>query len=727
MGLRRAFISWLLKASDAAGYHVFPWMHGKTYVPTTNYRALVKKYQSWVYACANLNAITCAQTPLRLYASKPASKSKALFPTRKLDVKTREYLSKSPSVYQYVSKGVDVEEVLAHPFLDLMNHVNDFMNRFDLLEGMFLSQELTGNAYWHLTLDNLGRPVEIWPLFPQFMRIIPDKEKFISSFEYNPTGVRKNLIEPELIVHYKYYNPNNAFYGYSPLEAAIVAVDLGMSMNIYETTLMQNRAQPDIALSLPAEAGVPRPEEQDRMRDEFKKRHGGFKKGGLAILTGGAELKNLGFSPKEMSFLKGREASLNEVAAVFGVPLSKITVKNVNRANAEAGEYAYMKGTVLPRLRKTEQKMNENLLPRYDQNLFVAFDNPVPEDEELRLKTMETNLKNSYTTINEEREHEGLEPVPWGDVPLVPMNVMPLGSASEAIEPPEGKQKHTAVPVTHKAPRRFPPLAHPTNFIDENFVRAMQEYFREQKTTILAAFDEDAEQLAKSVKSIKGVKLSGIGFTNKDPIADDFVAGWFDMQLWDKKLVEKTEPFVRATMMAGGDRAMRQLAIEREFDPLNPEVARGLEGRKGRLVRINAVTIGKVRNQLAAGLEAGETVVELRKRIADDVYDAAIANRAALVSRTETIWAWNEGAVQAYKQSGVIHKKIWVSSSDDRTCEFCPLMDGKVVDVEISYFGKGDTMTGQDGGELSFEYEEIGHPPLHPMCRCAIAPEVEEF
>ncbi|MBU1162784.1 MAG: phage portal protein, partial [Proteobacteria bacterium] len=76
------------------------------------------------------------------------------------------------------------------------------------------------------------------------------------------------------------------------------------------------------------------------------------------MLHGGAEVKPVSISPREMAYLQGRKATREEVAAIYGVPLSKLTTDDINRANADAGDYSYMKDTILPRLRRIEQKIN---------------------------------------------------------------------------------------------------------------------------------------------------------------------------------------------------------------------------------------------------------------------------------------------------------------------------------------------------------------------------------
>ena len=703
--------------AEVGGWNVLQHQSGHTYHPETDQRSLVKKYQSWVYACSNKNAINCAQVPLRLYGARPSRTTKTLFPVRKLESEERSYLLKSPTISQYVRKAADVEEVIEHPFLNLLTQVNPFMNRFDLLEIMFLHQELTGNAYWKLVKGTLGLPEAIWPLMPQFIKIIPSKETFIDYYEHAISASEKHRIEVDEIIHFKYVNPRDAYYGLSPLQACVVAADLGLSMNEYETNIIQNRAIPEFIVKIPPEAGTMSPEEKERLTIEWKKKYSGVRKaGGFALMSGGADVKQLSLSPKEMNYLQGRKASLNEVAAVFGVPMSKLKTEDVNRANAEAGDYSYMKDTVLPRLRKVEQKLNEQLIPLYGDHLFVAFDNPVPDDKEYRLKELQIHLSTGYSSINEERQKDGQAEVDWGEVPIMAMNMLPIGASevnieSEAVAANDGGKTVKRI----KAPRRLPPLEHPTNFIDEKFEAEMSKYFRDLARDVLAEFDKDADKLKRYTPTTKAV-------------ADDFLAGWFDVTKWNGELPKRAEPFVRRTMISGGEKTLKRIAAQ-EFDPLNSRVLTALsKHRNTRLRSVNSRAKKRLRRTLAAGLEEGEGAAALRKRLQSEFKNME-ASTATMIARTESIWAFNEGAVQAYLQSGLVSKKVWVSSDDDRSCDFCPTLDGQTVEVDSDFFGMGDTLsvTAQNGAEkeLSFEYEEIGHPPLHPMCRCAIAPVIE--
>ena len=78
-----------------------------------------------------------------------------------------------------------------------------------------------------------------------------------------------------------------------------------------------------------------------------------------------------------------------------------------------------MKLAIHPRLLRRDQKLNEQLIPRFDpsKRLFLASEDPVQGNQDLDLKQDEQDLKYGVTSINEQRADRGMEPVPWGNVP----------------------------------------------------------------------------------------------------------------------------------------------------------------------------------------------------------------------------------------------------------------------------------------------------------------------
>ena len=704
MGIRNRILNWLSK-SPAAGVNVSEFRANQPYSPPDKLGELVKRYTGWVYACVHCNAINCAQQPLRVFQAKESRATKIRVPHRQITSQQRKFLESSPSARPYLRKAVDVEEVTEHPFIDLLSTVNPWMNQFDLLETLFMFLDLTGNEFWLMQKGRNGIPTEIWPLFPQFMKIVPSKQRFVERYEYqigsSPTPEK---FKPEEIVHFKNPNPIDAFWGLGPLRAAIVAADLSIGYDAHEATLMKNGARPDMALVYPVDAGSPPEPDIQSIMGRWRQRHGGKNQGGLAVVTGGAELKQLTLSQREMEFIKGRKMTREELAAIFGVPLSKLTTENVNLANANAGEKQYATDALLPRLRKVEQKINEQIMPAYQQEgLFVAFDNPVPEDAEFALKERDSNIRNGYTSINEERIQSGLEPAPWGDEPG-PITIQ--GGVQD--EKPESK------PDTDKARRKslrtLPPLIQPRDFVDESFILSMERWLKNLGQKALENFDTSGEIL---------VQKSAL---------DDWLEGWLDIDELSDDLATRMAPYTRATLIGAGSQAIRTVSDNTDFNPLAPQVSRSLrKHQRGAIVSITATQQKQLRKILAEGIAEGEGIPALRKRLMEKYNEELTRYQATVIARTETIWAFNEGAVQGYIQSGVVTKKEWLTANDDRTCQFCSGMDGTVVGVEMDFFNLGETYRGSEGGLLHFEYENVGHPPLHCQCRCTIVPVVEEF
>ena len=404
------------------------WEVGRGRLTNAKYRDYVKAYTSWVYAAAQRNASAVAQVPLRLYVAKTNSNKVKSFDVGEVEVKQLAYMKASPTAGMYVRKAVEVEEVLEHPFLDLMRSVNDQANQFDTMELMTLYLELTGNAYWYLVGGQMGIPSELWTLPSQDMTIVPGKDQFIQKFIYKKNQPNQTVFLPEEVVQFKYPNPADAYYGCGPLKAAATAFDLNQFMIEHETSLILNRSVPDTIIT--ADAGASLQVDQIKiMKEQFETNFKGpTRRGKFAFLPGALHVERLGLTPKEMNYLMSRKATRDEIAAIFGVPVSMLTVENVNRANAESGEYSYQKNTILPRLRRIEQKMNEQLMPRYENGsntLFVQFDNPVPQDKEFRLKEIQTHLTTKYSAINEERQQDGKKEVDWGHEPIMP--VSPFG------------------------------------------------------------------------------------------------------------------------------------------------------------------------------------------------------------------------------------------------------------------------------------------------------------
>jgi HK97 family phage portal protein len=415
-----------------------------------DYRSAVNAYRSWIYAAANLNAVAVASQPLRLYV-RNKSQSTKLWNTRKASRRTKSYLfgdlEQRPSRYALTKAaeyGDDFEVVDdAHPILQLLSKVNPYQNGFDATILRVLYGELTGNAYLHPVIDErLGVPVQLWTMPSQFVEVVPGQqgEDFIKGYRYGATEEQKreNAYAPDEVIHFKRPNPAEMYYGIGKVEAAWGAIMANEAIHEMDVAFFANKARPDYLLVVKSPAHDDELERLEVSIDE--KLRGSKRTGRFLTTTADIDLKPLSFPTKDLA---GRDQIVEEIAAVFGVPVSMLKANDPNLASATVGFASWKQTTILPLLRMDEETLNQNLLPLFniEEDAFLAYDNPVSEDERFAFEKLRSMVAGGIMTANEARMREGLEPVedPMADALLVngqplggPAPVAPLGMASSA-------------------------------------------------------------------------------------------------------------------------------------------------------------------------------------------------------------------------------------------------------------------------------------------------------
>lgn len=421
MGLRqwiaKALLPYLVSTPD---YERVP-TRGKS--RPTGTESLLRRYESWVYKCASINAAAIAAVPLHLYVKGGTQR----FPTKAV-----------PRRKAVAEDGV--QEITDHPMLDMLQAANPLQTGVELQELTVLYQELTGNAYWYMARNALGVPEAIYPLMPQYTTIVPGQQG-IEAYLYGRTTIEQVRYEAEEVIQFRYPNPSDLYYGWSPLQAALRAVDRNRSMADYQQEFFDNSARIDFAITVPT--GTPAAERDAILKMWLEKHQHKSKRHLPGVLTGDMDIKTFSFSPQDAALIEAAKFSREEIANIFGVPMTFLEISTA-RAEAEAHQYTYALYTLTPRLRRMEQVINERLVPMYDQSgrLFVEYEDCVPENEQLEIDEHDKYLRNFTITINEVRADKGLEPVEYGDMPINPSNGMPILTKPE---PP---------PVFGQQPRR---------------------------------------------------------------------------------------------------------------------------------------------------------------------------------------------------------------------------------------------------------------------------------
>lgn len=404
------------------------WSRGMQWVGGNDFGAMVKAYRSWIYVCANKNAVTVSKHMLGLYAAKPiGNTAKILAPHKTLSFDQKKHLKSITQIKNLTSvrKSDEIIEVVEHPFLEILNRANPFMSGTELIEMTVLFLELTGNAYWYIVRDKqFGIPIQVWVVPSQFMKVVPGKDTLLAGYVYKE-HMNEVPFEVDEIVHFKYPNPNDFFYGVSPLLAVSDAYNTNENIHVFTNALFTNMARPEGVIQTDQDLSS---DDFDSLKKRWQAAYGGASKARkTAVLSKGLKYQPITMTPQELDFAQGRAIVKEEICNAFGQSVALYSEK-ANRANSEQAYNSFLRDAVSPRLRRIEETINAFIMPLFDPNIFVAFENAVPEDKDFRLKERESNLKNGYSCINEERRIDGRDDVEWGDKPILQQNMVQLGS-----------------------------------------------------------------------------------------------------------------------------------------------------------------------------------------------------------------------------------------------------------------------------------------------------------
>jgi HK97 family phage portal protein len=217
----------------------------------------------------------------------------------------------------------------------------------------------------------------------------------------------KKIYEPEEIITFSNLQPGSLVNGKGELEACIRAVQRYCYYDQAESYLNKNNARPDFVAAY--ENKLTENEREDVEKIWFKKFRG---KGlGKPLITSNVKIIPLGLAPKDMQWIQGRKAAIEEILATFGVPNSLIFLNEANLASSRTASSMYLKYTIYPKMARYVEKLNETILPMYDSNLYCDFDRNVEADPVEQSTILNSYVASGIMTKNEAREKLGMEPI----------------------------------------------------------------------------------------------------------------------------------------------------------------------------------------------------------------------------------------------------------------------------------------------------------------------------
>jgi HK97 family phage portal protein len=400
---------------------------------------LVDANRGWVYTAIDKIAKSIAMIPLELFVYRNKVGKKIDSPGFKAELKSFRHVGHKKQFLK--DMNLDEEPVLDHPFLDLIHKPNNYFTRFDFWYHTMVRLELGGICNWLLIKDKLGVPriVHTLPL-TKFARLRPKVSVHaeLEGWHYEDGEVFIDFA-PEDMVSIRYAHAASPWQGYGALQAQTFAYDIDLFLSEQQRAFFKNGASLGLLLGTDQQLGDKQVKQLQReIQDQYT---GAMKAGGTLITHSGLKAQKMGTTARDSSIKDISDLSREKILTAFDLSDGAVgLVHDVNRANMEGLRENFVMDCLKPKTMLIEESLEQFLLPQYDPALTLEFALPFMGNEEFRLSEITSHLKSGYTSINEERQKDGLDPVDWGEKPFIPTTVQQWTGEKEqpAVSAPGG-------------------------------------------------------------------------------------------------------------------------------------------------------------------------------------------------------------------------------------------------------------------------------------------------
>jgi HK97 family phage portal protein len=322
-----------------------------------------------------------------------------------------------PLVVQDAGRRYDV-----HPVIALLGRPNPVQGKADFLEAVYGQLLLSGNAFVEAVPGADGAVAELHVLRSDRMSLVPGADGWPVAWDYT-VGGRKHRFDmtggAQPVCHIRAFHPQDDHYGFSPMQAAAVALDVHSSASKWSKALLDNAARPSGAIVYKGADGQGSlaADQYDRLVSEIESHHMGARNAGRPmLLEGGLDWKPMGFSPSDMEFHKTKEAAAREIAVAFGVPPMLLGVPgDATYANYQEANRAFFRLTVLPLAAKVTAALAHWLSGFGGDPVEVKPDlDQVPALAAERDAQWARVAAADFLTVAEKRVLLGLPPMPEG-------------------------------------------------------------------------------------------------------------------------------------------------------------------------------------------------------------------------------------------------------------------------------------------------------------------------
>lgn len=368
-------------------------------------------------------------------------------------------------VYQ-VQGGQKVEAV-DHPFYQLFAAPNPWQGSFEFMEELQQYLDVCGNAF--IAKEMIAGSLEMYLLNPKYVAIIPDPKVKIAAYRFYINGQAVEY-KPEEIIHIKYGNVADPYFGLPPLSTATDSITFEKNRLKFINQFFVNGAIP---------AGVLETEQVlgetllRKLRGEWSAVHLGVTNSHkVGILQGGIKYKPLTSPIKDLDFTGLKKLSKDDILSIYKIPESILGSQDgTGSTEGKSAITAFWRQCIIPRLKRVESGLNRGLkVELFGMGQYVfefnLKDVVALQDDKTELSNyLNSMVSSSIMTPNEARAVIGLPKMDdqYSDKLLVSNSffgnqLMPVEAAAQ-----QGAGSTQAKPTAQPAPigKPTPPPATP--------------------------------------------------------------------------------------------------------------------------------------------------------------------------------------------------------------------------------------------------------------------------
>ena len=307
------------------------------------------------------------------------------------------------------------DELGEHPLLGLLRRPNRRLAGSAFMERLYGHLLMAGNAY--VELVEAQGAAELHLLRPDRVAVVADARGWPVALDHREGSARRRIALGEGgALHLSLFHPLDDHYGFPPLQAALMALDIHNAAGRWNKALLDNSARPSGALVYaPKEGGNLSEEQYERLKAELEEGYSGARRAGRPLLLeGGLDWKAMGLTPKDMDFIQAKNAASRDIALAFGVPPMILGIPGDNTyANYQEANRAFCRSTVLPLAARTAEDFSAWLGDRYGETLRLACDADQVEGLAAEREALWARLAAAdFLTDDEKREAVGYGPRP---------------------------------------------------------------------------------------------------------------------------------------------------------------------------------------------------------------------------------------------------------------------------------------------------------------------------